>query len=348
MKPSRYFRFFKWLLTRALHVYFSKIEIIGEQNVPQKGPFILACNHQNAFLDAIVVGALIPRYLHFLTRSDVFNKRSEYWLRKFQMMPIYRIRDGFGELGKNKEVFDQCTEIFKHGESILIFSEGMHHGNYYLKKPTKGTARIALDSINKLDDDLKIIPCGLNYFSHRQPRNKVIMVYGEPISVGEFKETYASDAQDGLRQLTNRLGEGMKACLVIPENSEDYETKVRRVFNLKNEVLSLAKLRELASRDYSNDQARFIKPKKPNPQALWWASLPNWGPLWLLRIVLEEFEDKVFWASMKFALMMVLMPLWWLIGFMIAYFIAGFWEGVVVVFLSVLGLFIRAELRKYL
>lgn len=262
------------------------------------------------------------------------------------MMPIYRIRDGFGELGKNEEVFNKCADLFKSGEAIMIFSEGNHGEHYYLRPLTKGTARIALDAQSKMDEDLVIIPCGLNYFSHRRPRNKIVITYGAPIPVSEFKGKFEEDKQAALKDLTSSLSDGMKECLVIPEKTDDYEMKVRRVFNVKNEVLSYDKLKDFASRDYSKDQARFIKPRKPNSTALWWASMPNWGPLWLLKNVLEEFEDKVFWGSMKFVVMLVAMPIWWLGSFLVGLFVAGFWEGVVLVFLSVVGLFVRAELLK--
>ena len=144
------------------------------------------------------------------------------------------------------------------------------------------------------------------------------------------------------------MSDKMKECLIIPDKTDDYKMKVRRVFNYKNEMLSFDKLRELAARDYSKDTARFIKPRRPNTTGLWWASMPNWGPLWILKIVLNKFEDTVFWASMKFATMMILMPLWWIGGFTVAFLLRGFWEGIVVVFLSILGLFIRGELRKKL
>ncbi len=347
MKASRFYRTLKWVATKALHVYFNKIEIVGEENLPDPGiPYLLACNHQNAFLDAIIVGALLPKPLHFLTRSDVFTVKSSYWLKKMNMMPIYRIRDGFSELGKNEEIFDRCAELFNKGESIMIFSEGNHGEHYYLRPLTKGTSRIALDAQKKLDKDLMIVPCGLNFFSHRKPRTKLIIAYGEPISVRDFLDTYKEDKQAGLKNLKDVLSEGMKKCLVIPEKTEDYDVKVRKVFNIKNEVLTFKKLKEFADRDYSNDQTKFIKPKKPNPTALWWASLPNWGPLWLLRNVLGEFKDKVFWGSMKFAVMLAVMPIWWILSMTLGWILFGFWEGIVLVFLSVVGLFARAELLK--
>lgn len=346
MKASRFFRFFKWILSKALQVYFNEIEITGEENIPKRDPFILACNHQNAFLDAIIVGALLPRYLHFLTRSDVFNKWSSYWLHKFQMMPIYRIRDGYGELERNKEIFQKCARLFEQGGAIMIFPEANHGEHYYLRPLTKGTARIALGSQDSIEQELQIVPCGLNFFSHRQPRTKLIIAYGQPIRVSEYLEDYRENKQDAFKKLTSDLSRELKECLVIPEATPDYERKVLRVFNLKNEVLSFKKLREFASRDYSNDTARFIKPKKPNETALWWASMPNWGPLWLLRSVLSKFQDKVFYGSMKFAVMLIVMPIWWIIGMTVGWVFFGFWEGAVMIFLSVVGLFARAELLR--
>jgi hypothetical protein len=49
---------------------------------------------------------------------------------------------------------------------------------------------------------------------------------------------------------------------------------------------------------------------------------------------------------MKFVVMFIAMPIWWLIGLAIGWIFFGFWEGMVLIFLSIVGLFIKAELTK--
>lgn len=345
---TRLYKVVKWIVSRALRVYFSHIEIEGEQNIPKDKPFLLVPNHQNAFLDALILGGLGPRPLHFLTRQDVFTKKTTPWLTKLNMLPVYRIRDGFGSLEKNQAVFKACHRVLQDGGAVMIFPEGTHTAHHYLAPLTKGAARLVLEAQAEQDEEILIVPCGINFFAHRTPRTRLTLVYGSTFSAKDFLPAYQQNEQSGLKALKDEMAKRMKECLIIPEPSDDYEVKVKKVLNLHNQGLSFKKLRDLACRDYRNSDAQFIKiiPSDWHKRAVWLASVPNWGPYFVLKKVLEKFEDRVFWGSMKFVTMLVIMPLWWLIGFFIGLLLFGFWEGAVLVFLSVLGLFARAELTK--
>ena len=125
------YRVLRWYVTRGLKLYFSQIEMVGLENIPREKPFILAVNHQNAFLDALVSGLLIPRDCYFLARADIFNARTRWILETLKVAPIYRIRDGYDQLSKNKEAFQSCTDLFAAGHPIVISPEGNHAKEYY-------------------------------------------------------------------------------------------------------------------------------------------------------------------------------------------------------------------------
>ncbi|MCP4458985.1 MAG: hypothetical protein GY816_13335 [Cytophagales bacterium] len=343
------YRAIRWYMVKGLKTYFNNIEFEGREKIPKDKPFILVVNHQNAFLDPIIAALLIPwLHCHFLTRSDVFNKWTSYFLETIKMHPIYRIRDGIDQLGKNQEVFDNCTKLFENNSPVLVFPEGNHGENHYLRPLKKGAARIAFHAQQKMEKELMIVPCGLNYFAHRTPRTKLISVYGDPISVKKYLKGYQEDKQKGLKNLTNNMAIEMKKCLIIPDKTNDYEIKVKKVFNPENEVLSFKKLRELASRDYTNDPTQFVSVPKTSFQRsmIWLAGIPNFGPLYLLKRILAGTKDKVFYGTMKFIVMLFSMPIWWLLGFLLGYFLFGIAEGFVMVGLSLIGLFVGAELKK--
>jgi 1-acyl-sn-glycerol-3-phosphate acyltransferase len=344
MKTSGLYRFVKRLARLGLQLYFSEIECVGFENLPRDKPFILAANHQNAFLDAIIAGAFLPRPLHFLTRSDVFNRFSSPWLKALQMIPIYRMRDGIQNLDRNQEIFNVCAEQLRMRFGIMVFPEANHGEDHFLRPLSKGTARMALHSQERIDDEVWIVPLGLNFFHHRRPRRKLSLVVGEPLSVKSFMPAYREHPASAMRGLKEKMTEAMKSCLIIPEPSEDYQQKKRVVFTPKNESLSFKKLHELAKRDYRHVQ--ITAQKKPGDLGIGLASLPNFLPLWILQKVLQKFKDRVFWASMKFVVMLVLMPLWWTLIFISATISLGPWEGISLISLSVIGLFVRAELLK--
>ncbi len=113
------------LLRIFLRFYFKKIYFLTSHYVPQSGPTILACNHPNAFMDAMISTSFLKRKVHFLVRSDVFTSRFKIWLLGLlNLAPVYRIQEGHENLRKNEDTFKRCYKILENGGMILVFSEG--------------------------------------------------------------------------------------------------------------------------------------------------------------------------------------------------------------------------------
>ena len=94
----------------GLYLYFGKIKVSGLSHIPKDKPVLFLSNHQNALLDVLLIGIDCNRKPYFLTRADVFNSPIlKAIFDIFQMIPIYRIRDGRESLKKNQAVFDRCA-----------------------------------------------------------------------------------------------------------------------------------------------------------------------------------------------------------------------------------------------
>ena len=56
--------------------FYRKRSVVGLNNLPKGKPYILAANHQNAFMDPIMVAGSIPFLQTFyLVRADIFKKK---------------------------------------------------------------------------------------------------------------------------------------------------------------------------------------------------------------------------------------------------------------------------------
>ena len=107
-----WYLFVKFYMRLGFAFYFKRIQVSGVQNIPKKKAVLFVANHQNALVDPLLIGALTPRELNFLTRADVFDKPFiRMLLSTVNMLPIYRIKDGRNNLSKNEEVFEKCHEI---------------------------------------------------------------------------------------------------------------------------------------------------------------------------------------------------------------------------------------------
>lgn len=155
--------------------------INGPGIIKENGPLLIAANHPNSFLDAIVLATLFDRPVYSLVRGDVYTNRFySRILTSLNMLPVYRISEGAENLGSNYETFEKCKTIFKQNGIVLIFSEGRCINEWKLRPLKKGTARLAL-SAWKENIPLKIIPAGINFSSFRKFGKNIHLNFAAPI-----------------------------------------------------------------------------------------------------------------------------------------------------------------------
>lgn len=180
-----------------LPLFCHSIVVNRKELLRTKGPLLIASNHPNSFLDAIIFDILFSLPVTSLARGDAFkNKKVFRLLRSLKMLPVYRIREGSENLNTNYDTFDTCIDLFKHGEAVLIFSEGLCVNEWNLRPLKKGTARLAF----KAWDEgilLKVLPAGINYSSFRKPGKKVVIHFGDILEANSFAET----STDGSKHL---------------------------------------------------------------------------------------------------------------------------------------------------
>lgn len=168
--------------------YFKKIHIYDVQNVPKNKPVLLLSNHQNALLDALLIATKCGRFSYYLTRAAVFKKPIvAKILKSLQMIPVYRIRDGWGNISNNNAVFDDCTALLNKNQAVVIFPEGNHSLVRSVRTLSKGFTRIILDTFEKHPDiDLKLLPVGLNFRKAELFPDEAAIYFGQPIAAKDY------------------------------------------------------------------------------------------------------------------------------------------------------------------
>ena len=191
---------------------------------------------------------------------------------------------------------------------MLMFSEGGHHDEYYLQTLSKGSSRLAYKAqIKYPKEKIYIMPVGLNYGHHKQVRCSLHFVFGKPLLIQDFITPSASEAQI-INQVKKALADKMKACLWIPEESNQYERQ-KKWINAKNTLLEFSDLKKklVLGEDLLNTKKIYGRNLLGHI-----LSLPNLIPLWITRLIIYRFEDKVFVSSIKYASGAFLFPIWWL------------------------------------
>ncbi|MEP7239008.1 MAG: 1-acyl-sn-glycerol-3-phosphate acyltransferase [Ferruginibacter sp.] len=219
------YSFVKIIARIALPLYCRDIEINNRQHLKHQGPLILACNHPNSFLDAIILCTLFDGIIYSLARGDAFkNKTAAKFLRLFKMFPVYRVSEGVENLEENYTTFNLCKNLFKKNGIVLIFSEGRCVNEWHLRPLKKGTARLA---INSWQDgiDVQVLPVAINYSSFSRFGKNLKISFGDIIT----KENIDYKGTDGnaIRQFNETLNEQLsKYVYEIDENDKATQHKI--------------------------------------------------------------------------------------------------------------------------
>lgn len=221
------YRLFYFPARLAIFFFCRKVSINDTSFLKTKGPLLLAVNHPNSFLDAIIFATVFRQTIYSLARGDVFvSDPVNRILFSLNMMPVYRISEGAKNVKNNFNTFGQIQQLFKRGKTVLIFSEGGCINEWHLRPLKKGTARIAFEAWQS-DINLKILPVGINYSSFRHFGKNIIIRFGNPIS----KENIQEDSEGKKLAAFNSILEKQLSNLVyeIPDKNKEMRKEIFEV-----------------------------------------------------------------------------------------------------------------------
>lgn len=217
---------FYWLLKYVLGgpllrmMYHPRFQ--GVENVPLKGPVIVAANHLS-FADSLFIPLGLRRRVVFLGKSAYFEKRRTAWF--FRWAGVIPVKRDSGKAGEAALIAG--LEVLKGGGAIGIYPEGTRSPDGKVYRGKTGVARLALDA------RCPVIPVVVFGTRDLQPPDRkmlklsgrVRVVYGEPLTferyLGQERDRYV------LRAVTDEI---MYEIMLISgqEYVDEYAAKVRR------------------------------------------------------------------------------------------------------------------------
>lgn len=198
----------------------------------ETGPLLIAANHPNSFLDAIIIASLFRSPVYSLARGDVFRgKMINKTLASLNMFPVYRISEGTENLESNYTTFDACQKLFLQNKIVLIFSEGRCINEWHLRPIKKGTARLAINAWEN-NIPLKVLPLGINYSSFRFYGKNMILNFGNIISKKDMNG-YLSNGRP-IKEFNERLQSQLEK--LVYEINPDDKKKQKEYFYVKQSL----------------------------------------------------------------------------------------------------------------
>ncbi|OFY73901.1 MAG: hypothetical protein A2V46_12330, partial [Bacteroidetes bacterium RBG_19FT_COMBO_42_7] len=216
-------RFLKFIVPPfTFRVFFRRIFYSNLKKVPLNKPLLFVGNHQNSFMDGILVGSYLPQPLHFTMRADMFRKPfARFCLRELNVAPVYRAEEGLENVHKNLESFSGIYEVLKKNGNLIMFSEGICVQEKRLQKLRKGTARLAFGAEDKFGLDVHIVPVGINYTYPASFRKEVMINFHDSFSIKELKEVYMEHPARALLAFTEKCDTSLRKEVIIIEDPKN-------------------------------------------------------------------------------------------------------------------------------
>lgn len=115
---------------------FANWRVKGRENVKEKGPFLIVCNHLH-LADPPMVAASIGLKAVFMAKEELFRGSwSRFWVSNFGAIPVKRG-------GADRDAIRQAEGWLKKGVSVIIFPEGGRSSDAKLQPALPGAALIA-------------------------------------------------------------------------------------------------------------------------------------------------------------------------------------------------------------
>ena len=195
------------LILTAIGRVWLRVEVVGKENVPKNGPFVLAPVHRSN-VDFLLVALVRPNRMRYMGKASIWKYK---WPgRFFNMLGAFPVHRGHADRASLRT----CMQVIEYGEPLVMFPEGTRQAGPVVQEVFDGTAYVAART------GVPLVPVGIGGSEEAMPKgakfikpHKVVLVVGEPIPVPKG---------DGSGRVPRR---------VVRELTEELHTAVQTVFD---------------------------------------------------------------------------------------------------------------------
>jgi 1-acyl-sn-glycerol-3-phosphate acyltransferase len=210
-RPDWAYDLVRVLLTPYLLLFY-RARCIDSHNIPADGPVIIAPNHFS-FLDHFFVAVYLRRKVHFMAKSQLFQRPLQFIFTHGGVFPVRRGHH-------DQEAFETAHAVLARGDVVVMYAEAGRSRSGELGKPRHGLGRLALES------GAPVVPTAIA--GTERARNwkrlqfpKVTVQFREPLRFEQVPEPTKEQAQaasevvfERVRELHGRLrSEGRRSAV---------------------------------------------------------------------------------------------------------------------------------------
>ncbi len=153
-----------------------RVEIIGAENEPERGPFIVCANHISNH-DVVILAACLKHQVRYLAKAELF--RIPLLSQLIKAFGAYPLKRGQGDVGALKKTI----KLLEDGEVVGFFPQGHRYPGVH-PNTTRPQPGIGLITVRSQATVLPVAICAKKYRMHLFRKTRIII--GKPIEYSEY------------------------------------------------------------------------------------------------------------------------------------------------------------------
>lgn len=226
-RGSPAYRGVRGLIRLLLWLFYHRIDVVGRERIPETGAVIVAANHHNALVDAMLIMATIPRPITALAKAPLFRHPligPPLWM--IGAVPVHRRAEAGDDPRRNDEMFAAAIEALRAGGVILIFPEGRSQPQPILMPLRTGAARLLLGAERAPGGPTRVtlLPVGMVFHDPGTFRSAAVqLTIGTPVATADLLAAHRDRPEEAVRAITARLTESITSRIVEAEDQYSLE-----------------------------------------------------------------------------------------------------------------------------
>ena len=183
-----------WVVAKLL----GRVTVIGKENIPAEGAFVLAPVHRSN-VDFALTSLVTRRPMRYMGKDNIWKSKP---LGRFvSMLGAFPVHRGSAD----RDALKACTDIVSGGSPLVMFPEGTRQSGPVVQELFDGTAYVAAKA------DVPIVPMGIGGSEAMMPKgakllkpSKLVLIVGAPIPPPDRTES-GRTPRSGIAKVTAQL-----------------------------------------------------------------------------------------------------------------------------------------------
>lgn len=175
MATGKFYAFVKKYIGALVKLFF-RIRVVGRENIPENGGYILCCNHTH-FMDVVWLVIAFPHPICFMAKQELF--KNKFIAKILKIMGAFPVARGTGTGGTT--AIHTAEKLVNDGNVLGIFPEGTRNPHGRPKAAKSGVVVIASST------GADIVPTSIYYEGKLTLFKKITLNIGPVIPKEELK-----------------------------------------------------------------------------------------------------------------------------------------------------------------